>query len=85
MLRPLADVAYALNPFGWLLADAEFDSERNHRHVREKIGALSAIPAKRGGASWEVRRLPSPDARRVPTQDVSTQSAGRERLFGSEA
>ena len=54
MLRPLADVAYALNPFGWLLADAEFDSERNHRHVREKIGALSAIPAKRGGASWEV-------------------------------
>ena len=54
MLRPLADVAYALNPFGWQLADAEFDSERNHRHVREKIGALSAIPAKRGGASWEV-------------------------------
>jgi hypothetical protein len=39
-----------------LLADAEFDSERNnHRHVREKIGALSVIPAKRGGAaSWEV-------------------------------
>ena len=55
MLRPLADVAYALSPFGWLLADAEFDSERNHRHVREKIGAdRSAIPAKRGGASWEV-------------------------------
>ncbi len=36
MLRPPADVAYALSPFGWLLADAEFDSERNHRHVREK-------------------------------------------------
>jgi hypothetical protein len=54
MLRPLADVAHALSPFGWLLADAEFDSERNHRHVREKIGALSVIPAKRGGASWEV-------------------------------
>jgi hypothetical protein len=29
MLRPLADVAHALSPFGWLLADAEFDSERN--------------------------------------------------------
>jgi hypothetical protein len=54
MLRPLADVAHALSPFGWLLADAEFDSERNHRHVREKIGALSVIPAKRGRASWEV-------------------------------
>src|SRR3712207_3242789 len=55
MLRPLADVAHTFSPFGWLLADAEFDSERNHRHVREKIGALSVIPAKRGGASWEVR------------------------------
>jgi len=54
VLRLLADVAYALSPFGWLLADAEFDSERNHRHVREKIGALSVIPAKRGGANWEV-------------------------------
>jgi hypothetical protein len=54
MLRPLADVAHALSPFGWLLADAEFDSERNHRHVREKLGALSVIPAKRGGASWEL-------------------------------
>jgi hypothetical protein len=55
MLRPLADVAHALSPFDWLLADAEFDSERNHRHVREKIGALSVIPAKRGGASWEIQ------------------------------
>jgi hypothetical protein len=53
MLRPLADVAHTLSPFGWLLANAEFDSERNHRHVREKIGALGVIPAKRGGASWE--------------------------------
>ena len=54
MLRPLADVAHTLTSFGWLLADAEFDSELNHRHVREKIGALSVIPAKRGGAGWEV-------------------------------
>lgn len=54
MLRPLADVAHTLSPFGWLLADAEFDSERNHRHVRQKIGALSVIPAKRGAANWEV-------------------------------
>jgi len=55
MLRSLADVAHALSPFGWLLADAELDSERNHRHVREKIRSLSVIPAKRGGASWQVR------------------------------
>jgi hypothetical protein len=36
MLRTLADVAHALSSYGWLLANAEFDSERNHRHVREK-------------------------------------------------
>ena len=55
MLRSLADVAHTLSPFGWLLTAAEFDSERNHRHVREKIGALSVIPAKRGRASWELQ------------------------------
>jgi DDE family transposase/transposase-like protein DUF772 len=55
MLRSLADTAHTTNPFGWLLADAEFDSERNHRHVREELGALSVIPAKRGGASWEIQ------------------------------
>jgi hypothetical protein len=31
MLRSLADAAHIASPFGWLLADAEFDSERNHR------------------------------------------------------
>ncbi len=30
--------------FGWLLADAEFDSEGNHHVVRQKTGALSVIP-----------------------------------------
>jgi hypothetical protein len=86
MLRPLADVAYALNPFGWLLADAEFDSERNHRHVREKIGALSAIPAKRGGASWEVGGGYRAQMRaEFPRKMYRRRALVRERLFGSEA
>ncbi len=38
-----------------VLADAEFDSEHNHRHVRERLGAVSVIPAKRGKAAWRVR------------------------------
>jgi hypothetical protein len=35
-------------PIGTVLADAEFDSERNHRFCREELGAVSIIPAKRG-------------------------------------
>jgi hypothetical protein len=47
-------------PIGLVLADAEFDSERNHTYIRQQLGAQSVIPAKRGrkpGASTEcVRR-----------------------------
>ena len=55
MLRPLVDSAHALTPLGLVLADAEFDSEQNHRHVRERLGAVSVIPAKRGKATWRVQ------------------------------
>ena len=55
MLRPLVDAAYAVTPLGVVLADAEFDSEHNHRHVRERLAAASVIPAKRGKATWQVQ------------------------------
>lgn len=42
---------------GLVLADAEFDSEANHQHIR-RLGAQSIIPAKRG------RGLPESDIRR---------------------
>lgn len=37
-----------------VLADAEFDSEQNHQHVRERMGAQSVVPAKRGKAGWMI-------------------------------
>ena len=40
---------------GVVLADAEFDSEHNHRHVHERLAAASVIPAKRGKATWHVQ------------------------------
>jgi IS5 family transposase len=56
LLRPLTDTAQEAVPLGVVLADAEFDSEHNHRHVRERLGAVSVIPAKRGKAtSWRVQ------------------------------
>ena len=36
------------------LADAEFDSERNHTYIREQLGARGVIPAKRGKKTWRV-------------------------------
>ena len=55
MLRPLVDVAHEVTPLGLVLTDAEFDSEQNHRHVREQLKAASVIPAKRGKATWRVQ------------------------------
>ena len=59
MLHPLTDTAREALPLGVVLADAEFDSEHNHRHVRERLGAVSVIPAKRGKATWRVQGYPA--------------------------
>lgn len=55
MLRPLADAAHKVTPLSVVLADAEFDSEQNHRYVREQLKASSVIPAKRGKPTWQVQ------------------------------
>lgn len=55
ILRPLVSTAHARVPIGVVLADAEFDSERNHQHVRQTLQAQSIIPAKRGGANWRIQ------------------------------
>ncbi|MGB9334595.1 MAG: transposase [Candidatus Acidiferrales bacterium] len=50
-LPSLADAAARVTPIGLLLADAEFDTEANHQHIRQRLGARSIIPAKRGRSS----------------------------------
>ena len=40
---------------GLVLADAEFDSERNHAYIRQRLSAWSVIPAKRGKKTWRVQ------------------------------
>lgn len=56
-LRPLIDVAAKVLPVGRVLADAEFDSELNHKHIREKHKAQSIIPAKRGRPEWRLNGI----------------------------
>jgi IS5 family transposase len=55
LLRPLVSTAHARVRIGVVLADAEFDSERNHQHIRQTLQAHSVIPAKRGGANWKIQ------------------------------
>lgn len=65
-LRPVAAEASAVSPIGAVVADAEFDSERNHRFIRETLGARSAIPAKRGKPTWRIRGIRAQMRRRFP-------------------
>jgi hypothetical protein len=73
-LRPLVSAAHEVTPIGLVLADAEFDSERNHQHVRDVIGANSIIPAKRGKAGWKIKGIRSRMRRRFPRKRYSQRT-----------
>jgi len=47
-LPSLVEAANQVVPIGVVLADAEFDRERNHAYIRQQLHARSIIPAKRG-------------------------------------
>jgi hypothetical protein len=53
-LRPLLGSAHRVVPIGLAMADAEFDSEKNHTFIRQRLKAHSVIPAKRGKKTWRV-------------------------------
>ncbi|HZP17684.1 MAG TPA: transposase [Terriglobales bacterium] len=53
-LPALVGAANEVVPIGLVLADAEFDSERNHTYVRQQLHARSIIPAKRGKKTWRL-------------------------------
>ena len=81
-LWPLVSAAHEVAPVGLVLADAEFDSERNHLHVREVIGADSVIPAKRGKADWKIKGVRAQMRRRFPRRRYS-QRAQVESVFSA--
>src|SRR5882672_7461860 len=53
-LPAVIEAASQQTRIGLVLADAEFDSERNHTYIRQKLGAQRVIPAKRGKKTWRV-------------------------------
>ncbi len=67
---------------GLVLADAEFDSERNHTYIRQQLGAQSVIPAKRGKKSWRIHGIRA-EMRRAFPQQLYRRRALVESLFSS--
>lgn len=53
-LPSIVEAAARDTRIGVVLADVEFDSERNHTYIRQRLGAQSVIPAKRGKKAWRV-------------------------------
>jgi len=67
---------------GLVLADAEFDSERNHTYIRRQLGAQSVIPAKRGKKTWRIHGVRA-EMRRAFPQRLYRRRSLIESLFSS--
>jgi hypothetical protein len=73
-LPALVAQAHTHTPVGCVLADAEFDSERNHTFVRRQLRALSIIPAKRGKKTWRVHGVRAQMRAAFPRQKYCRRS-----------
>jgi Transposase DDE domain len=67
---------------GLVLADAAFDSERNHTYIRRALGAQSVIPAKRGKKTWRIHGVRA-EMRRAFPRRLDRRRALIESLFSS--
>ena len=67
-LPTVVETAAQQTRIGLVLADAEFDSERNHTYIRQQLGAQSVIPAKRGKKTWRIRGVRAEMRRAFPTR-----------------
>ena len=61
-------------PIGLVLADAEFDSERNHTYIRQQLGARSIIPAKRGKKTWRIHGVRAEMRRAFPRRQYARRA-----------
>ena len=81
-LPTVVEAASKRTPIGLVLADAELDSERNHKYIRQQLGAQSVIPAKRGKKTWRIHRVRAEMRRSLPRR-LYRRCALIESLFSS--
>src|SRR5262244_2606961 len=82
VLPDLLEQAAHLTASACGLADAECDSERHHRFIRQDLGAMSVIPAKRGKATWHLHGIRAQMRADFP-RSLYRQRAGVETLFST--
>lgn len=73
-LPALVGAARQVAPIGLVLADAEFDSERNHTYIRQQIRAQSVIPARRGKRTWRIRGVRAEMRRAFPCRKYARRA-----------
>ncbi len=73
-LRPLVAMGQYVGEIETVVADGEFDSERNHRFIREVVGAASVIPARRGKAGWKKQGIRAEMATQFPAEQYGQRS-----------
>lgn len=81
-LPDLIQTASRQTKIGLVLADAEFDSERNHTYVRQQLHAQSIIPAKRGKKAWRIHGVRAQMRNAFPRQQYA-QRALVETVFST--
>ena len=74
LLRPLLDIAHPIVPASFVLADAEFDSERNHKHIQEVHHLKSIIPAKGGKKTWTLKGVRAQMKTKFPAKRYSQRN-----------
>ena len=77
------EAAREVAPLGVILADVQFDSEQNHRHVHERLGAVSVIPAKRGKATWWIQSHRAKMRAAFPRRQLYRRRALVESVFSA--
>ncbi len=73
-LPALVGKASTVTRIGLVLADAEFDSERNHTYIRQQLGADSVIPARRGKRTWRIHGVRAQMRRAFPRQQYGRRA-----------
>src|SRR3974377_920760 len=81
-LPTVVETAAQQTRIGLVLADAEFDSERNHTYIRQRLGAQRVIPAKRGKKTWRIHGVRA-EMRRAFPQRPYRRRALIESVFSS--
>ena len=73
-LPMLVEAANEVVPIGVVLADAAFDSERNHTYIRQQLHARSIIAAKRGKKSWHIHGVRAEMRRNFPRRPYARRA-----------